>query len=212
MDKEYFKVFSLLEKTHQLTMLEQLSGYTNFQKLIATLLSARTKDTTVIPIVKELFAKYPGPEQLQNAPLKELEKILFKIGFYRVKARNILKLSKMVLEKYDGKVPTDLEKMIILPGVGRKTANCMLNYAFNQPAIAVDIHVHRISNRLGWVKTKDPEETEKKLQGLLPKTEWKKVNQLFVDHGQRVCLPRGPKCKECSLQNYCAHFKLNLYK
>jgi endonuclease-3 len=199
----YKEIFSALEKTHQLTMLEQLAGNSDFQKLIATLLSARTKDKTVIPIVKELFAKYPGPSELSTISLKELEKRLYKIGFYRVKAKNIVKLSKMLLEKYKGKVPAELEEMIKLPGVGRKTANCMLNYTFDKPAIAVDIHVHRISNRLGWVKTKTPEETEKALEKLLPQSEWKKVNQLFVDHGQRVCLPRGPKCKECSIRKYC---------
>jgi len=207
MNKEYSKIFSLLETTHQKTMLERLAGYTNFQKIIATLLSARTKDTTVIPIVKVLFKKYPGPQELAVAPLPELERILYKIGFFRVKAKNIQKLSKMILEEFEGKIPPDLEKMITLPGVGRKTANCMLNYAFGVPAIAVDIHVHRISNRIGWVRSKNPEETEIALQKLIPKKEWKKINQLFVDHGQRICLPRNPKCQECSIFRYCDYYR-----
>lgn len=199
----YQKVFSLLEKKHQLTMLEQLAEYTIFQRLIATLLSARTKDKTVIPIVKELFKVYPGPKEFSTASIKDLEKRLYRIGFYRVKARNIIKLSRIALEKYGGDVPSNLEEMVILPGVGRKTANCMLNYAFNIPAIAVDIHVHRISNRLGWARTKTPEETEKALEKIICRRYWNKINQLFVDHGQRVCLPRGPKCTECIIKKYC---------
>lgn len=188
-------------------MLEQLAGYSTFQKLIATLLSARTKDTTVIPIVKKLFKIYPGPQELVILPLPELERRLYRIGFYRVKARNIQKLSGIILKKYHGKVPSSLEEMITLPGVGRKTANCMLNYAFNRPAIAVDTHVHRISNRLGWVKTKNPEETEIELTKKMPKRLWNKVNMLLVDHGQRVCRPIGPKCTECEIKKYCPYRK-----
>lgn len=200
---EIKSVFMILNKDHQPTMLEQLSNNTPFQMLIATLLSSRTKDSVTIPIVKKLFEKFSRPEDYAGMDVKQLEKLLFGIGFYRIKARNIKKLSGIVLEKYDGKVPDNFEELVSLPGVGRKTANCVLAYTFKQPAIAVDVHVHRISNRLGWVKTKAPEETEEDLKKAVPRPLWGEVNKLFVDFGQRICLPVKPRCKECKIQKYC---------
>ncbi|HLC71184.1 MAG TPA: endonuclease III [Candidatus Nanoarchaeia archaeon] len=203
------KIFSLLEPLHQPTMLEQLKDYTPFQLLIATLLSARTRDSTVIPLVKTLFQKYPTPVQLANAKIADLEKEMHGVGFYRVKSKHVKELSKIVVEKYHGKIPQTIEELTSLPGVGRKTANCILNYAFHQPAIAVDIHVHRISNRLGWVKTETPEETEQALQKIVPQRLWSKVNMLLVDHGQRICQPRKPKCGECAVRKWCGYGKLH---
>ena len=203
MINDVVNIFSVLERTHQLTMLEQFREYSAFQLLIATLLSSRTKDSTTIPLVRKLFEKYSTPQDFLKIDLEELEQALYGIGFYRVKSKNIKKLSKIILDKFSGQVPPDFEQLIFLPGVGRKTANCLLSYAFQQPAIAVDVHVHRISNRLGWVKTETPEETEAELQKLLPRELWSKINMLFVDHGQRICLPRGPKCAECRIRNYC---------
>ena len=197
------QIFLLLEKEHKPTMLELLNDYNPFQLLIATMLSARTKDTTTIPIVKKMFEKNNSPKDFLSIPLIKLEKMLYKIGFYKVKAGNIHKLSTIILEKYNGNVPDNFEELTALPGIGRKTANCILNYVFKQPCIAVDIHVHRISNRLGWVKTKSPEDTEEALKGFLPKDKWIKVNSLLVDHGQRICLPIKPKCSHCSISNYC---------
>ena len=197
------KVFSLLELSHQPTMLEQLQGHTPFQLLVATLLSSRTKDTTTIPLVKKLFQQYKTPEYFSRATIKDLEKALYGIGFYRVKARQVRKLAGIILKEYGGNVPTTFEQLTFLPGVGRKTANCILNYAFQQPAIAVDVHVHRISNRLGWVKTTTPEETEEELKKIVPKQLWSKVNMLLVDHGQRICLPRKPRCGVCPVRKEC---------
>lgn len=205
--KEVQKIFSLLEPLHQPTMLEQLKEYTPFQLLIATLLSARTRDVTVIPVVQKLFQKYPTPSHLAKANQKDLEKELYGIGFYRVKAKHVKELSRIVVEKYNGEIPDIFEELISLPGVGRKTANCILNYAFHQPAIAVDIHVFRIANRLGWVKTNTPEETEKALKKVVPKKLWSKVNMLLVDHGQRICQPRKPKCGECVVRKWCEYGK-----
>jgi endonuclease III len=202
----YKWIFKTLEQDHQPTMLEQLKDHSPFQLLIATLLSARTKDSTVIPIVKELFKKYKTPVDFFNIEIKNLEKLIFKIGFYRVKSKNIQNLSKILIEKYNNEVPSTLDKLVSLPGVGRKTANCVLTYVYDKPAIAVDIHVHRISNRLGWVKTKNELETEKELMKLLPKKDWKKVNKLFVDHGQRICLPRKPQCCKCRIKQYCKSY------
>lgn len=195
------KIFLILEPGHDSTMLEQLKNYTPFQQLIATLLSSRTKDSTTIPIVTKLFLKYKTPADF----LKIKEEELYGIGFYRVKAKNIVRLSKIIIDEHGGKVPCTFEQLTSLPGVGRKTANCVLSYTFHQPAIAVDVHVHRISNRLGWVKTKAPERTEEGLKKLIPKKDWSKVNQLFVSHGQKICLPRNPRCRQCLINNYCAY-------
>ena len=197
------KIFSILQEHHNPTMLEDLRDFTTFQQLAATLLSSRTKDSTTIPIVKKLFAKYPAPGDFINISDEELEQLLFGIGFYKVKTKNIKKLSRILIEKFNNQVPDTFEQLTSLPGVGRKTANCVLAYTFNKPAIAVDIHVHRISNRLGWVKTSTPEETEEELKKLVPKELWIKVNELFVDHGQRVCQPIKPKCNQCSIEEYC---------
>lgn len=202
------KVFSLLEPLHHPTMLEQLKDYTPFQLLIATLLSARTRDLAVIPIVKKLFQKYPTPPHLVKANQKDLEQEFYGIGFYKVKAKHVKELSRIVVEKYGGNIPNTLEELTSLPGVGRKTANCILNYAFHQPAIAVDTHVHRITNRLGWVKTDTPEETEEALRKVVPTESWSKVNMLLVDHGQRICQPRKPKCGECAVRKWCEYGEL----
>lgn len=199
------KVFSLLKKDHPLTMLEELGYYTTFQMLVMTLLSSRTRDSTTIPIVKQLFAKYPNPKDFVKMDRKELEKRLYGIGFYKVKAQNVKKLSKMVLDKYNGKVPDTFEELISLPGVGRKTANCILAYSFKKPAIAVDVHVHRISNRLGWVNTAVPEKTEEALQKLVPRDLWIEVNRLFVGHGQTICVPINPKCNICPIRKSCEY-------
>lgn len=203
--REVTKVFSLLEKEHQPTMLELLQSYSPFQKVVATLLSSRTKDVTTIPIVKKLFQRYKTPEDFLRIPLPDLEKALYGIGFYRVKARHVKKLSRIILGQYAGKVPETFEDLTALPGVGRKTANCVLAYAFGKPAIAVDVHVHRIANRLGWVKTKTPEETEAALQEMVPKECWSDVNKLFVDHGQRVCVPIIPRCQHCVIREFCRY-------
>jgi len=186
-------------------MLEELGDYTPFQMLVMTLLSSRTKDSTTIPIVKRLFKKYPAPQDFIKIDLPELEKMIYGIGFYKVKAKNIKKLSEVLLKYYNGKVPNEFEKLTSLSGVGRKTANCILAYTFKQPAIAVDIHVHRISNRLGWVKTKAPEETEEELKKIIPTDLWIKVNSLLVGHGQTICLPIKPKCPECPIKKFCAY-------
>ncbi len=205
--KEIERVFLSLEPLHHPTMLEQLKEYTPFQLLIATLLSSRTKDSTTIPIVKKLFQKYPAPQHFIKANQQLLEKELYGIGFYKVKAKHVKQLSKIVIEKYNGKIPGSFEELTSLPGVGRKTANCVLSYAFGKPAIATDIHVHRISNRLGWVKTETPEETEEELKKIVPRELWSKVNMLLVDHGQRICQPRKPKCGMCVVRMGCEYGK-----
>jgi len=202
------QIFQVLEQDHQITMLEQLQDYTPFQQLVATLLSSRTKDTTTIPIVKKLFQKYHTPQDFLKVKTAQLAQELYGIGFYHTKAKNIQKLSKIILDKYQRRVPDDFEGLISLPGVGRKTANCVLDYTFHQLTIAVDVHVHRISNRLGWVKSKQPEETEEQLKKIMPKELWRKVNMLLVDFGQRICLPIKPRCAECQIKKECRFYSL----
>ena len=201
--KHLQQIFDLLETTHPQTMLEELGHYPHFQMLIMTLLSARTKDSTVIPIVKEMFKKYPKPEDYVDMEQTKLENMIRKIGFFRTKAKHIIKLSQILLETHNGKVPDTLKDLTSLPGVGRKTANCMLAYAFNKPAIAVDIHVHRIANRLGWIHTETPEKSEFALMELIPKQDWINVNRLLVGHGQSICKPINPDCHKCPIVEYC---------
>ena len=134
---------------------------------------------------------------------EKLQKLIYEAGFYRAKAKHIKETSKIIHEKYNGKVPTEFDKLIKLPGVGRKTANCTLAYAFKIPAICVDTHVHRISNRLGWTHVKTPKQTEKKLKELIPKDQWIRINRLFVKFGQQICLPNNPKHDICPVEDLC---------
>lgn len=211
-ESEITTVLKILSDDHQPTMLELLGNYTPFQMLVMTMLSSRTKDSTTIPLVKKMFAKYKNPEDFLTLKRSEIEKLIYGIGFYKVKAGNIQKLSRIIIEKYQNKVPEDFSELISLPGVGRKTANCVLAYTFHQPSIAVDTHVHRVANRLGWVKTSEAEETEEALKKIVPKSFWIKVNSCFVDHGQRICLPRNPRCDRCPILRYCKFGKKILRK
>ena len=178
-----------------------------FSILIGTILSARAKDESTSRIVKELFKVYKNSKQLANAKVKDVERIIKSIGFYHVKAKRIIEVAKIIDSKYKGKVPDDLEKLIQLPGVGRKTANCVLVYAYEKPAIPVDIQVHRISIRLGLVQTKNPEETEFELMKITPKRLWLDINETFVKYGQNICKPISPMCTVCKIKNSCKYYK-----
>lgn len=187
-----------------------ISHQSPFKVLIATVLSARTRDANTAKAAKSLFSKYSTPKKLAAAELKDIEKLIKASGFYRIKAKRIREISRIMVEDFRGKVPSGFDALVSLPGVGRKTANCVLCYAFNIPAIAVDTHVHRISNRLGLVKTKIPEETEKSLLEILPRKYWLDINELMVKFGQRMCLPRSPKCGKCPINSYCDYYE-NIY-
>lgn len=180
-----------------------------FSILIGTILSARTKDEATTKAVKILFSKYKNPKQLASAKVKDVEKIIKSIGFFHVKSKRIIEVAKIIDKKYKGKVPEDLDTLIQLPGVGRKTANCVLVYAFEKPAIPVDIHVHRISNRLGLVQTKNPEDTEQVLMEKIPKKYWIDINDTFVMYGQNICKPISPMCNVCKIKKKCNYYKLN---
>lgn len=178
-----------------------------FKVLISTVLSQRTKDENTKRATNLLFSKFKTPEEIAKASERDLQVLVKSAGFFRVKALRIKMISKKIVERFSGKVPDDIENLLSLPGVGRKTANCVLVYGFQKNAIPVDTHVHRISNRLGWVKTKNPEETERELSKKLNERYWLKLNELMVRFGQRICLPRKPKCGECPIKRMCEYGK-----
>ena len=199
-----------LVKPPRITALQDLHDAEDrgpFSILIGTILSARTKDESTSRIVKDLFKVYKNSRQLANAKVRDVEKFLKSIGCYHVKARRIIEVAKIIDSKYKGKVPDNLEKLVELPGVGRKTANCVLVYAYEKPAIPVDIHVHRISNRLGLVQTKTPEDTEFELMKIIPKNLWLDINETFVKYGQNICKPISPMCNVCRIKNSCNYYK-----
>ncbi len=178
-----------------------------FKSLIGTVLSARTRDENTSIATERLFSKYRGPEDLAKARVKDIEKLIKKSGFYRVKARRIKDISRILLKKYRGKVPGSMEELCSLPGVGRKVARCVMVYSFGRPAIPVDTHVHRVSNRIGMVKTNNPIQTEKELMKIVPKKHWILVNELFVTFGKNVCRPVGPRHAECPVRRHCDFYK-----
>lgn len=175
--------------------------------LIGTILSARTRDENTSAVVKKLFARYKTAHALAGAKLADVEKIIKSTGFYHVKARRIIEVAAIIDSKYSGRVPQTLDRLVELPGVGRKTANCVLVYAFDKPAIPVDTHVHRISNRLGLVKTKKPEDTEIELMKKIPKEQWLRINDTFVMYGQNICKPVSPMCNVCMIRKECAYYQ-----
>ena len=178
-----------------------------FSILIGTILSARTKDENTAKVVKKLFSKYRTPKALASAKVRDVEKLIKSIGFYHVKAKRIIEVAQIINSQYKGRVPENFEKLLELPGVGRKTANCVLVYAFDTPAIPVDTHVHRISNRLGLVDTKMPEETEMELRKKIPKKYWLQINDTFVMYGQNICKPISPLCNICKIKTKCNYYK-----
>jgi len=180
----FAKVFKTFKQNYILVPLE-IFGKNQYKTLISTILSSRTKDEVTQKASLRLFKIAPNIEKLSALKESEIEKIIFPVGFYKVKAKNLIKLSRIIKTKFKGKIPETREHLMSLPGVGRKTANLVLNRAFDLPAIAVDTHVHKISNLLGWVKTNKPEETEKELIKIVPKKYWKDLNRFFVSIGRQ---------------------------
>lgn len=174
-----------------------------FKVLIGTILSQRTRDENTAKASEQLFQKFDTPERLASACIEEIERLIRPSGFYHVKAQRIQKVAQQILLEYGGKVPRDMKSLLKLEGVGRKTANCVLVYGFQVPAIPVDVHVHRIANRLRLVNTKSPEETENALMDVFEEREWITVNELLVTFGKEVCTPRNPRCGDCFLLDLC---------
>jgi len=185
------------------TSLSQCRGNEPFKTLVSTILSSRTLDQTTITVCRKLFKVVRSGDDLRRISLPGLEKLIYPAGFYRVKARQLKKLPEALDRLFNSRIPDTAENLMRLPGVGRKTANLVAAQTFNRAEICVDVHVHRITNRLGFARTKTPVETESALKKIVPKRYWRDLNHLLVAFGQTVCRPRHPKCQECPLRIYC---------
>ena len=179
-----------------------------FKVLISCILSLRTQDRTTGPVSLKLFEAADTPQKLAKMPLNKIQKIIRPVNYYITKSIRIKQIAKDIIEKYNGKVPDTFEELMKLKGVGRKTANIVMTYGFfKKDYLPIDTHCHRIPNRLGWVKTKTPEQTEFALMKILPKKYWQDFNDIFVLHGQNVCRPISPKCNICPISQYCKYYK-----
>ena len=174
-----------------------------YKVLISCLLSLRTKDAVTAKATNNLFKKAKTPSQMLKLKGKQIQKLIYPVGFYRVKSKRIKEISKTLIKDYNGKVPSDMEELLKLKGVGRKTANIVLAFGFNKKALPIDVHCNRIPNRLGWVKTKTPEQTEQELSKILPEKYWIDFNNIFVVFGQNICVPVSPFCSKCPVYDYC---------
>ena len=201
------RLVTLLNETYGTEHKCYLHHETPFQLLIATMLSAQCTDARVNIVTADLFKKYPSVEDFANADIHELEKDIYSTGFYKKKKKNIIACSRKLLELYDGNVPSDIEKLTALDGVGRKTANVIRGNIFNEPSIVVDTHVKRISNKLGLTKSDDPVVIEKELMEILPKEQWILYNIQIIQHGRTICTARSPRCGDCPLAEVCPSAK-----
>lgn len=174
-----------------------------FYVLISTVISLRTKDAVTLSASRKLFAEANTPEHLLLLSEERIGELIYPAGFFRTKAKHIREISRILIEQHEGKVPADREALLKLPGVGVKTANLTLNLGFNIDAICVDTHVHRISNRFGWITTKSPEESEKALEAVMPRRYWIPLNELLVTYGQQICTPVSPFCTQCPVAEFC---------
>jgi endonuclease-3 len=176
-----------------------------YKVLVATVVSARTREEQTTAVSERVFARYPDVAALAGADEGELYRLLAGSQYRETKAPRLIQMAKILVDRHGGQVPNDLDALLELPGVGRKTANCVLIYAFNLPALCVDIHMHRISNRLGWVDTRSPDATERALQKVMPRDLWAGSNRLFLQHGRAICTPGIPVCSVCPVRQWCAY-------
>ena len=183
-----------------------------FKVLISTILSLRTKDEVTRVVSNRLFQRADTPESMLKLDSNTIEQTIYPVGFYRNKAQTILEICKSLVEKYDGKVPDDLDQLLALKGIGRKTANLVLTVGYNLEGICVDTHVHRISNRLGYVSTKTPKDTEFALREKLPREYWIEFNDLLVSFGQNICKPISPLCSQCPIHDNCMRVGVTMYR
>jgi endonuclease-3 len=202
---------NIINIINQLQAYYSTGSYNNqpFKVLISTILSQRTRDENTSIASSILFAKYDTPAKLAVADQKEVEQLIKCVGFYKTKAKRIIDIARILVDKFNGNVPDKFDILITLPGVGRKTANCVLVYGFGTSAIPVDTHVHRISNRLGIIHTTSPEETEKALMDIVPEKYWVKLNELMVKFGKDICKPVSPACNICRLRYECKDYTKN---
>jgi endonuclease III len=200
-----YKILKITLKKYKIPLTEQKNIKTkeSFFVLIGVILSARTKDIVTANVCDNLFKEISNINDLKKIKITKLEKLLYPVGFYKTKAKNIKQLSLTLEKQFNNKVPSTLEELLMLPGVGRKTANLVLSMSFNKPAICVDTHVHRIMNRIGFIDTKNPLQTELILRTKLQKKLWSDTNYLFVILGQNICKPINPICNKCPIEKYC---------
>ncbi len=206
-EKEVSKIMEILGRHFnysERTTLNRMRKKPNaFKILISCLLSLRTQDSNTEKASNSLFAIAETPESISKLPLKKIEKLIFSSGHYKKKARTIKEVSNIILKKYKGKVPNDKEELLSIKGIGPKTANIVLSFAYGKQVLPIDTHCHRIPNRIGWVKTKNPEQTEKELEKILNKRYWKEFNSIFVLFGKTICKPISPLCSKCPIEEYC---------
>ncbi|MBI5392612.1 endonuclease III [Candidatus Woesearchaeota archaeon] len=207
-EKEIDKVMQILAEEYPKFRKPIVTEYSElrhdpFEVLISTILSLRTKDETTHTAWKRLSALANNPQNMVKLSAQEVEKAIYPVGFYITKAKTVIETCKLLLEKYDGKVPDDLDELLMIKGVGRKTANLVITLGFDKPGLCIDTHCNRFPNRLGWIKTKNAEDTEFVLRELLPQKYWKVFNDYVVAYGQNVCLPVSPRCSVCRIKNYC---------
>ncbi|MGN0093442.1 MAG: endonuclease III [Methanobrevibacter sp.] len=200
------KIMEILNENYTIRVVCNRDPY---KVLIRTILSQRTRDENTDQATENLFNVYPDIYAVADGSIEKIQELIKPAGFYRVKAGRIKEVSRILIDQYGGEVPDDLKELMSLPGVGRKTANCVLVFAFNEPAIPVDTHVHRISNRWGFVDTKKPEDTEKELMSFVPKDLWIELNDLMVQFGQTICKPTSPQCEICPIYDLCDYDPLN---
>jgi endonuclease III len=202
-------VYEILKKEfykHRMPVVDLIEMQTGdpFKVLVTTILSARTRDETTVVAAKKLFSKVKSPDDLSALNEAQLRKLIFPVGFFREKAKHLKKLPDTLQKLFDGKIPSSVDELVLLPGVGRKTANLVVAVAFRKPAVCVDIHVHRIFNRLGYIRTSSPLKTELELRKTFPVKYWITFNSYFVSFGQHTCLPVNPKCNTCPVLQYCS--------
>ena len=201
------KIVSILKKevtNFHMPIVSEISLRNNpFRVLISCILSLRTKDETTARASKRLFAKAPTAEKLASLQVRQIEKLIYPVGFYKTKAERIRDISQVLIDEYNSKVPDTIDELLKFKGVGRKTANIVVTIGFKKPGVAVDTHVHRINNRLGYVNTKNPDQTEFALRKKLPKKHWIIYNDLLVTWGQNICRPISPLCSKCKIRSYC---------
>lgn len=200
------KIEYLIDTLEEIFTRRTFEEQTPYEVLVRTILSQRTRDENTDKATESLFSVYPTMEEVADAPVEEIAELVRQAGFYNVKAGRIKEVSNILLEEYNGEVPDSVEELVKLPGVGRKTANCVLVFGFQKDAIPVDVHVHRISNRLGLVHTKEPEETEEVLREIVPQEYWLPINDLMVQFGQNICKPINPQHMECPFSDFCLEY------
>lgn len=208
-DSDITKIMNLIGKqvkTLDVPWLDEMAGIDRdpFKVLVSCILSLRTQDKTTGEASRRLFAMASTPSELASASVKDISNAIYPVGFYNTKARTLRSLSSTIFEKHGGRVPDTIEELLTLKGVGRKTANLVVTLGWDKPGICVDTHVHRITNRWGYVKTTSPDKTEFALRDKLPKRYWKRINGLLVAFGQGICKPISPLCSQCSVKGFCS--------